>query len=88
MYTYRPEANKTRKVKGAIDKTLNIVGEEMIPNFLNPAYNYKWETPTETISLQGVYKDPTTYVNVWVYTKQLKEATQRIAFALERLPDP
>ena len=69
MYTYRPEANKTRKVKGVIDKTLNMVGEEMIPNFLNPAYNYKWETPTETISLQGVYKDSISYVNVWVYSK-------------------
>ncbi|HTF17311.1 MAG TPA: hypothetical protein VK658_04515 [Chryseolinea sp.] len=69
VYTYRPEANKTRKLKGVIDKTLNMVGEEMIPNFLNPEYNYKWETPTETISMQGVYKDSNSYVNVWVLTK-------------------
>ena len=69
MYSYRPEANETRKVKGVIDKTLNMTGEEMIPNFLKPEYNYKWETPTETISLQGVYKDSNSYVGVWVFVK-------------------
>ena len=69
MYTYRPEANRTQKVKGVIDKTLHMVGEEMIPNFLKPEYNYKWETPTETISLQGTYKEANSYVNVWIYTK-------------------
>ncbi|HEX6225203.1 MAG TPA: hypothetical protein VFZ52_12370 [Chryseolinea sp.] len=69
MYSYRPEANKTRKVKGVIDRALNMTGEEMIPNFLKPEYNYKWETPTETISLQGVYKDSNSYVGVWVFTK-------------------
>lgn len=68
MYAYRPEANKTGKVKRIIDKTLNMAGEEMIPNFLNPQYNYKWVTPTETISLQGVYKDANSYVNVLVFS--------------------
>lgn len=69
LYTYRPEANKSREVKAVIDKTLNMEGEEMIPNFANPAYRYQWETSTESISLQGVYKDSASYVNVWVLTK-------------------
>jgi len=68
MYTYRPEADKTRKVKGVIDKTLNIVGEEAIPNLLDHKYNYEWETPTEKISMRGTL-DSSSYVNVWIYTK-------------------
>jgi len=31
MYTCRPEANKTQRVKGVIYKTLNMVGEEVNP---------------------------------------------------------
>ena len=70
MYTYRPEANKTQKAKGVIDKTLKMVGEAEIPkNFLDHEYNYEWETPTETVSLRGIYKDTSSYVNVWIYTK-------------------
>ena len=71
MYTYRPEANKTQRVKGVIDMTLNMVGEEAIPNYMLDEYNYEWETPTETISMRGarVYKDSSSFVNVWIYTK-------------------
>ena len=71
MYTYRPEANKTQRVKSVIDMTLNMVGEEAIPNYMLDEYNYEWETPTETISMRGarVYKDSSSFVNVWIYTK-------------------
>ena len=69
MYAYHPEANKTQKVKSVIDKALNMVGEEMIPNFLNPEYNYEWETPTEKISMRGVYSGSNSYVNIWIYIK-------------------
>jgi hypothetical protein len=70
MYAYHPEGNKTEKVKGIIDKTLNIVGEEATPkSFLNPEYNYEWETSTEKISMRGVYKGSKSYVNIWIYVK-------------------
>ena len=51
--------------------TLNMVGEEAIPNYMLDEYNYEWETPTETISMRGarVYKDSSSFVNVWIYTK-------------------
>ena len=71
MYAYRPEADKTKGVKGVIDRTLNMVGEEVIPNMLGNEYNYEWDTPTEKISMRGtlVHKDSGSYVNVWIYAK-------------------
>lgn len=71
VYTYRPEANKTQMVKGVIDKTLNMVGKEAIPNFMSDEYTYEWGTPTEEISMRGVpaYKDSSSYINVWIFPK-------------------
>ncbi len=71
VYTYRPEANKTQRVKGVIDKTLNMVGEEAIPNYMRNEHKYEWETPTEDISMKSVpsYKDSSSYINVWIFPK-------------------
>jgi hypothetical protein len=71
MYTYRAEADKKQRVKGVIDKTLNMAGQEAIPNYMLNEYNYEWETPTEEISMRGplVYKNSSSYINVWIYTK-------------------
>ena len=70
VYSYRDEANKTHKVKAAIDKTLNIVGQEVTPkNFLDPSYNYEWQTPTETIALRAASNGSNSYVSIWIYTK-------------------
>ncbi|MEJ1242185.1 hypothetical protein WBG78_28815 [Chryseolinea sp. T2] len=59
MYSYRDEANKMQRVNGVIDKNLNIVGEEVTPkNFLNPSYDYKWQNPTETVTMTGATTAP------------------------------
>ncbi len=75
MYSYRPEGNKTKKVKGVIDKAMNMVGNEYISKYkLDHEYkfgSYTWETPTEKVSMRGalVYKDSSSYVNIWIDRK-------------------
>jgi hypothetical protein len=73
---YKLEGGRTKKVKGVIDKTINLVGVEDRASNFKPEGEliygpYEWETPTEKITMSGghVLKDSSSYLDVWIEIK-------------------